>query len=321
MEGKALRIVFMGTPGFAVASLDAIAKSRHQVVGVITAVDKEAGRGRKVRYSEVKDYALAHDLILLQPKNLKDEQFHGELKELDADLFVVVAFRMLPKSVWAMPTLGTINLHASLLPQYRGAAPIQRCIMNGETQTGVTTFFIEEQIDTGEVLMQQELEVTPDDTAGTLHDKLMETGASMLVETINHIADGTIKPIPQQELMPGESLKEAHKLFPENCMVDWNSSAEDIRNHIRGLNPFPTAWTTLVQEGAEPLRTKLYASFIPVDGAALPPGSIHVSQGKILVGTGEGAIEILELQVAGKKRMTSKDFLNGFTFEASAKFK
>lgn len=318
-DGK-IRVVFMGTPDFAVASLKAILDAGHDVVGVITAVDKPAGRGQKLRGSAVKQFSEEHGLRILQPANLKDDAFGEELKSLGADLFVVVAFRMLPEKVWAMPPKGTINLHASLLPQYRGAAPIQRSIMNGETLTGVSTFFITREIDTGKIIQQREVEITTNETAGSLHDKLMETGSGLLVETVNAIAKDEISAIDQSESPYNtEELREASKLHPEDCKVYWSLDAESVRNHVRGLNPFPAAWTELAAD-QETIRVKLFEVDKVDSTISLTPGQAVLQDGRLLVGCNDGVVEINELQMAGKKRMRTEDFLRGYTFPDDAKF-
>ncbi len=306
-----MRIVFMGTPEFAVASLDKINESHHEVVGVITATDKPAGRGQKVRFSAVKEYALQHQLNLLQPPNLKDDGFIAQLNELNADLFVVVAFRMLPDVVWQMPPKGTINLHASLLPQYRGAAPINWAIINGEKETGATTFFIEKQIDTGNVIDQIKVSIDEDTTAGELHDQLMIEGSKLLLNTINQIENDSIQARPQQEMTSGE-LKKAFKIFKETCKIDWTKSGEAIHNLIRGLSPYPAAFSdvTIRQESktVKLFRTKLLQT------GGLKPGEVATDYKTYLkVGTGSHDIEILELQLAGKKKMKTTDFLNGYS--------
>ena len=239
-----MKVVFMGTPEFAVASLDAINKV-HEVVGVLTAADKPAGRGKKIRFSAVKEYALKNDLQLLQPEKLKDEEFVSSLKSLGADLFVVVAFRMLPEVIWNMPPKGTINLHGSLLPDYRGAAPLNWAIINGDSKTGATTFFIEKEIDTGNIIDKVEIEITKNMNVGDLHDRLMLKGANLLVQTINKISQGKLTGTPQAELMT-DQIKEAPKIFKDTCRIDWNKSNSEVHNHIRGLSPYPAAWSLLI---------------------------------------------------------------------------
>lgn len=312
---KKLRIVFMGTPEFAVGILEAILKAGHEVVGVITATDKPAGRGQKIKYSAVKEFALENGLTLLQPPNLKDEQFLLELKELNANLQVVVAFRMLPKAVWGMPELGTFNLHASLLPQYRGAAPINWAIINGETQTGVTTFFIDEKIDTGAMILKKEVDISPNETAGELHDRLMETGAAAVTETLEKIASGTAATTLQRD---DSELKTAYKLDRENCKVDWSKSATDIHNLIRGLSPYPAAWCWLTDNQQE-MSIKLYESRVVAEAHALPAGTVVTTKKELKIAAADGFIQVLSLQLPGKKKMTAAELLNGFGFSEHAK--
>jgi methionyl-tRNA formyltransferase len=259
MKGNELRIVFMGTPDFAVASLKALVDGGYNVVGVITAVDKPAGRGNQLTQSAVKKYAVGNNLNILQPEKLKNPEFITELESLKADLQVVVAFRMLPEVVWNMPPLGTFNLHGSLLPQYRGAAPLNWAVMNGETKTGVTTFLLDHEIDTGKILFKRETPIGENETVGDVHDRLMEIGAKLVVETIDAIAEGNIQLIPQTELIEGTEIKHAPKIFKEDCKIDWNKDSESIRNLIRGLSPYPAAWANLVNEqtGTE-IMTKLF---------------------------------------------------------------
>jgi len=299
----------MGTPDFAVASLDAIHKSKHEVVGVVTVADKPAGRGKKLRPSPVKNYATENNLSLLQPEKLKDETFITSLQELKADLFVVVAFRMLPEIVWAMPPKGTINLHGSLLPDYRGAAPLNLAIINGDAKSGVTTFFIEKEIDTGKVIDKAEIEITENMTAGEMHDELMLIGANLLVKTVDKIAENKANGIPQKDLMHG-GLKEAPKIFKETCQIDWNKSNKDVHNHIRGLSPYPAAWTNLMDEEGNETALKIFKTEKTL--STLQPGRINCNNKNLLeIGCKDGAISVSELQLAGKKKMDIKSFLNG----------
>lgn len=308
---KSLRIVFMGTPEFAVASLDAIVNSRHKVVAVVTAPDKPASRGLKLQASAVKDYALKHNIPVLQPEKLKNEAFISELKNLNADIQVVVAFRMLPEVVWNMAPLGTINLHASLLPQYRGAAPINWAIINDEKETGVSTFLLSHEIDTGDILMQDRVTITPVDDAGTVHDKLMSIGAKLLVKTIDAIADGTARPIKQEQIKAG-TLKQAPKIFRNDCRINWNRKAPDIVNFIRGLSPYPGAWTEIENEHGTKTVLKLYKCTSHTE-LQMPIGNIKVdAANRLLIGCKEGSVEVMELQAEGKKRLNSADFLRGF---------
>ena len=309
-----LRIVFMGTPDFAVAILDKLVKSDCLIVGVITAPDKPAGRGRKLNESSVKVYAREHQLNILQPTNLKDPNFIKELEGLKPDLQIVVAFRMLPKAVWAMPRLGTFNLHASLLPQYRGAAPINWAIINGERETGVTTFFIDDKIDTGEILLQNKTSISDEETAGTLHDKLMYLGADLVLETIHKIESKEIVPSKQQE---EKSLKEAHKLHKETCEIDWLQNIATIYNFIRGLSPYPTAWTTLYN-GEEELFLKIYLAKMDLEPHQLKVGTVVATKKELKVAVAGGFINLLEIQLTGKRKMATKEVLNGLNLLENA---
>tara|TARA_R110002033_G_scaffold10675_1_gene34406 strand:- start:4 stop:951 length:948 start_codon:yes stop_codon:yes gene_type:complete len=308
------RIVFMGTPDFAVAILDKLVKSDSNIVGVITAPDKPAGRGRKLHKSAVKVYAMEHGLKIMQPTNLKDPNFIEELKGLHPELQIVVAFRMLPKAVWDMPKLGTFNLHASLLPQYRGAAPINWAIINGEQETGVTTFFIDDKIDTGAILLQKKTNISEEDTAGTLHDKLMHLGADLVLETINKLENKEIAPSKQQENRP---LKEAHKIHKETCEIDWNQDITSIYNFIRGLSPFPTAWTTL-HNGEDDLFLKIYSAKMDLEPRQLKVGTVAATKNELKVAVKGGYINLLEIQLPGKRKMTTKEVLNGLKLAENA---
>ncbi len=301
------RIVFMGTPDFAVAILDKLVKNDCNIVGVITAPDKPAGRGRKLHESAVKVYAVEHGLQIMQPTNLKDPNFIEDLKRLQPELQVVVAFRMLPKSVWDVPKLGPFHLHASLLPQYRGAAPINWAIINGEKETGATTFFIDDKIDTGAILLQKKTSITEEDTAGTLHDKLMHLGADLVLETINKLEKGEIEPSEQQEEKP---LKEAHKLHKETCEINWNHDIASIYNFIRGLSPYPTAWTTL-HNGQDKLFLKVYSAKMDLEEHHLKVGSVVATKSELKVAVVGGFIHLLEIQLPGKRKMSTKEVLNG----------
>lgn len=306
---KDLRIVFMGTPDFAVTILKHLVENNYNIVGVITATDKPAGRGRKLNESAVKKYALSKELNILQPKNLKNEEFHQELKNLKADLQIVVAFRMLPKAVWQMPKYGTFNLHASLLPEYRGAAPIHWSIINGETKTGVTTFFIDDKIDTGEVILQEEIAISDTETVGSLHDKLMFLGADLVSKTVDLISKGNVTTKKQPEL----EEKSASKLNTENTKIDWTDSLDTIYNKIRGLNPFPTAWT-IIQNGKEEITAKIYAIQKETIEHPLKAGKIITTKKEIKVAVKKGFIIIDEIKLSGKKKMDAKSLLNGYTF-------
>ena len=348
------RIVFMGTPEFAVASLDALVQAGYKVVGVVTVADKPSGRGLEVHESAVKRYAVEHGLPVLQPVKLKDPEFLAALAEWKADLFVVVAFRMLPEEVWSMPKLGTFNLHAALLPQYRGAAPINWAVINGERITGVTTFMIDKDIDTGGIILRQDVRIGRDDTAGDVHDRLMEVGAKLVVETTEGLIQHTVETRVQRSFIQGsEVLKPAPKLTKENTRIDWSRRCEAIRNFVRGLNPYPTAWTTLVRDGVAtdvkifavmgaqqdtPSPTALttvvdnappsQAGPLPLsrgwrrscEGVPAAPGSIMIDGGRLLVATGDGWLEVRELQLAGKKRMAADAFLRGFRDIDNCKF-
>jgi methionyl-tRNA formyltransferase len=316
MNKEDLKIVFLGTPDFAVESLDLLCKEGFNIVGVVTMPDKPAGRGHKMFESPVKRYAVEHDLKLMQPVKLKDPEFVEELRSLNADLFVVIAFRMLPEIVWQMPRLGTFNLHASLLPRYRGAAPINWAVINGDTKTGVTTFFLKHEIDTGEIISQKEIDILPTDNVGDVHDKLMSLGATLTLDTVNHIILGDLKTTPQEDLLTdGEEPTPAPKIFKETCRIDWNKDAIDVHNLVRGLSPYPCAWTELYDASstetaiynAKVLETRVVESAKTNDIA----GTVYV--GKTLeVACGDGnRIEILKLQPSGKKAMAAADFLRG----------
>lgn len=310
-----LRIVFMGTPDFAVGTLAALLNANINVVGVITAPDKPAGRGRKINESAVKKFAVANELKVLQPTNLKDEAFISELKSLNANLQIVVAFRMLPKIVWQMPEFGTFNLHASLLPDYRGAAPINWAIINGETKTGVSTFFIDEKIDTGNVILQEEVLIGEKDTLGELHDTLMHVGSNLVVKTVELIKEDNVTTIKQPEI----EEKSAPKIFNETCKINWNDSLTNIYNLIRGLNPYPAAWTTLNDNNTE-IKVKIYDVKKEIQEHQFKPGTIRTSKNEIKVAVTNGYLIIDSLQLSGKRKMDSKSLLNGFTFSEQAYF-
>lgn len=298
----------MGTPAFAVASLDALVKAGCHIVGVITAPDKPAGRGMKLTQSAVKVYATEHNLQVLQPEKLKHADFVESLRALQADLQVVVAFRMLPEVVWNMPPMGTINLHGSLLPQYRGAAPINWAIINGEVQTGVTTFKLQHQIDTGDILLQQPIAIGPNETAGELHDKMKDIGAALLVKTVQGLVAGTLHEQPQSSLHKDQPLHHAPKLFTETCTVDWTKPAEEIHNLIRGLSPFPGAITRLNDK-----LLKIYSSSCEITPVTVTPGSVVTDQQKVLkFAASNGYVHALDMQLEGKKRMLTADFLRGY---------
>ena len=303
-----LKVVFFGTPDFARASLEAIHTSAHEVVGVVTVADKASGRGQKVHQSPVKTYAVEHDLPLFQPEKLRNEEFLSQIQSLNADIFVVVAFRMMPKVLFSMPRLGTFNLHASLLPDYRGAAPINYAVINGETKSGVTTFFINEKIDEGNILLQAETEISPEDNAGTLHDRLMEIGAKLVVETLDGLAEGKLTEIPQNQK---ENPKTAYKIFKEDTKIDWEKEVEVIHNFIRGMSPYPAAFTVLEVGGEQKILKIFKGKFQKIEHSK-ENGEIEISKNEFKIYTKNGVYFPEELQLEGKKRMNLKDFLNGF---------
>ncbi|SHO59732.1 methionyl-tRNA formyltransferase [Algoriphagus zhangzhouensis] len=297
----------MGTPEFAVPSLDKLVENGWNVVAVITAPDKPKGRGQKLIPSPVKEAALKHEIPVLQPTNLKSPEFLEELKSYQADLQIVVAFRMLPEVVWSMPPLGTFNLHASLLPNYRGAAPINWAIINGEKETGVTTFFLKHEIDTGSIIHQEKTPILPEESLGEVYEKLMNIGSELVVKTVEDIAKGEVNPLPQDE---SKALHHAPKIFKETCKIDWENSAESIHNLVRGLSPYPAAWTEL-----EGKVCKIYQSKVFKTDLSSIPGKIYTDEKTYLrMGTSAGQLEILELQLEGKKRMKTEDFLRGYKF-------
>jgi methionyl-tRNA formyltransferase len=304
----------MGTPEFAVGILDTILKNDYEVVGVITAADKPAGRGQKIKYSAVKEYALENKLRLLQPTNLKDENFIAELKNLNANLHIVVAFRMLPKVVWEMPNLGTFNLHASLLPNYRGAAPINWAIINGETKTGVTTFFIDDKIDTGAMILSNELTISSEENAGQLHDRLMNLGCKTVIETLALIANGKVSSTIQTEQ---QELKTAFKLNKDNCKIDWSKPGIQIYNLIRGLSPYPAAWC-LIKDGLEEWNVKIYDAKFQKEQHAFAVGQLIASKKELKIAISDGFIVVQILQFPGKKKMTVSELLNGVHFTENA---
>lgn len=302
----------MGTPDFAVASLQALVENGYNVVGVITAPDKPAGRGRQLHESAVKKYAVEKGLHIMQPEKLKNPDFITELESLKADLQVVVAFRMLPEIVWRMPRLGTFNLHGSLLPHYRGAAPLNWAVINGDKETGVTTFLLSHEIDTGAILFKEKIAIGEDDTVGDVHDALMGIGARLVLKTVDALAEGNYSPIEQDELAAGESLKPAPKIFKEDCRIDWTKPGEEIRNLIRGLSPYPAAWTELEDENGKTHALKIYFAGLEKTGNPVP-GTIE-SDGKtyLKIAAADGWLNISDLQMSGKKRMKTEDFLRGF---------
>ena len=312
---KALRIVFMGTPEFAVGILDAIIKQNiHTIVGVVTVADKPAGRGQKIKCSAVKEYALLNNLPLLQPISLKDDDFLNDLKAWNANLNVIVAFRMLPKLVWNLPELGTFNLHASLLPNYRGAAPINWAIINGETQTGVTTFFIDEKIDTGAIILAKNIAIEPIETAGSLHDKLMLLGCDAVLETLDLITNEKARTSIQPEL---PNIKTAYKLNKENCKIDFSKSITEIYNLVRGLSPYPSAWCDF-KDGEQIWQVKIYEVVAEVQNHDLKIGTIITTKKELKIAVLNGFLIIESLQLPGKKRMTIREVLNGIKFSENA---
>lgn len=304
---KKLKIIFMGTPAFAVPSLDALYKAGFEILAVVTAPDKPAGRGYKLHQSDVKKYAVANGIPVLQPTNLKSTEFLEQLRILNADLQVVVAFRMLPESVWDMPSMGTVNLHASLLPQYRGAAPINWAVINGEKETGITTFKLQHAIDTGNILLQQKMAIDDADNAGTVHDKLMNAGAELLVHTVTGLQNGSIKEINQATLAGNAAIHHAPKIYNDVCEIDWNKNTADVHNLIRGLSPYPGAFTFLKDK-----RTKILQSAKEVGKSNVPAGS-YVTDGKTYLkfATVDGFINVMRLKPEGKSEMTVEDFLRG----------
>ena len=311
-----LRIVFMGTPGFAVGVLKKLVAEGKNIVGVITSPDKPAGRWRKVKQSDVKAYAVSQNLKLLQPSNLKEECFLNELAALKANLQIVVAFRMLPKVVWNMPSYGTFNLHASLLPQYRGAAPINWSIINREHKTGVSTFFIDDKIDTGEIILQEEVLIKKRETVGSLHDVLMNTGSQLVIKTVELITESKEKPIRQTR---SDVLKNAPKLTKDNTKIDWSRPVEEIDSFIRGLNPYPAAWCTLKNNNEERSTVKIYNCNYVIEKHSFENGTIISSKKELKISASNGYLNIYEMQLAGKRKMEIKSLLNGFTFEENSK--
>lgn len=307
-----IRIVYFGTPEFAASQLEAIINAGYEVAAVVTMPDKPAGRGRKIQFSDVKNVALEHDLPLLQPDRLKDPSFLEQLAGFQANLFVVVAFRMLPAVVWQMPKLGTFNLHASLLPQYRGAAPINFAVINGETETGLTTFFLNEEIDKGAIIMRKKVAIRPEETAGELHDELMLLGNKVVVETLKKIENGEVAPIAQEGLTEGVVLKPAPKITKEFCSIPWDQDCQSVYNHIRGLSPYPAAHTQLCSESGECLEMKVYATVMEPCQHPIPLGTVVTDNKTFLkVALEDGFIHLTTVQQAGKKSMPIADFLRG----------
>lgn len=315
MNKEDLKIIYMGTPEFSVAPLRALVEGGYRIVAVVTMPDKPIGRGMKIQSSPVKQYALSQGLPVLQPEHLKDASFVEALRAYQADLQIVVAFRMLPEVVWAMPPMGTFNLHASLLPQYRGAAPIHWAVINGDKQTGVTTFLLKHEIDTGNILLQEKIDIAEDENTGSVHDRLMEIGSKLVVQTVDLLMSGNYEALPQASSVDGKPLRSAPKLFKENTRIDWSRKALDIYNQIRGLSPYPAAWTSLQIGEAEPIGLKIFESSYECQAQAhsYPCGSI-LTDGKqyIKVAVADGFVSWTRFQLAGKKPMSAPEFLRGF---------
>lgn len=316
MKKEDLKIVFFGTPDFAVESLKRLVETGFHIAAVVTMPDKPAGRGHHLLQSAVKQYAVSQGLPLLQPVNLKDEAFVSELRAIGADLHIVIAFRMLPQVVWAMPPLGTFNLHASLLPKYRGAAPINWAVMNGDSETGVTTFFLKHEIDTGDIIEQRRVPIGRTDNVETVHDRLMMLGADMVLHTVEAIVAGEVKPIPQEQLLhAGEEPTPAPKIFKETCRINWSRPAEQVYNHIRGLSPYPAAWTEWIDANEKTYAVKIFETGEPEPTQDLTPGALKTDGRRLWIACGDGWLEVKSLQQAGKKRMDTDAFLRGFGLE------
>ncbi|EJL73877.1 methionyl-tRNA formyltransferase [Chryseobacterium populi] len=305
---KSLKVVFLGTPEFAKTSLEAVHQSHHEIVGVVTVADKASGRGQKINQSPVKIFAVENNLPVFQPEKLRNPEFLEALRKLDADVFIVVAFRMMPKILFEMPKMGTFNLHASLLPDYRGAAPINYAVINGEEKTGATTFFINEKIDEGNILLQEELEVLPDENAGSLHDRLMEMGSKLVVKTLDGLAENSIQEKPQPQV---EHPKNAYKIFKEDTRIDWTKSSKEVHQFILGMSPYPAAFTTL-KIGEEEKGLKIFGGKFEISNHGQTAGTLNISKNDFKIYTNDGVYFPSELQLEGKKRMNIKDFLNGF---------
>ena len=319
IDSKLVRIVFLGTPGFAACTLEKLVAEKYNVVAVVTAPDRPAGRGQQLQQSEVKQSAVAHGIPVLQPEKLKSPEFLAELKAYNPDLMIVVAFRMLPEVVWSMPPMGTFNLHGSLLPQYRGAAPINRAIMNGETLTGVTTFLLQQEIDTGKIIMRREIPIGINETAGELHDRMMVIGAALVTETIDALASESTEEIDQAQFVnSGLPLRDAPKLFSDTCKINWNLGGEEIRNHVRGLNPFPSAWTDFIREDGTALAIKIFACTFEPRVHSDTPGT---TDEQLNVYVKDGIVHITELQAPGKKKLFVAEFLKGFRISSKDLFR
>ena len=312
MEKRELRIVFMGTPDFAVLSLDILVQHNYKIVGVITAPDKPAGRGQQLHQSAVKKYAVEKNLAVLQPEKLKNADFINELKALEPNLFIVVAFRMLPELVWQMPEYGTFNLHASLLPQYRGAAPINWAVINGEKETGVTTFFLQQEIDTGNIILQEKINIEDEDNAGSVHDKLMDIGSQLVLKTVQQIEENSVTEQPQELT----TSKHAPKIYKETCLIDWNKPVLEIHNLIRGLSPYPTAFTHLDGKVLKIYKSAVILRQAQDDSAQAQNDKAYLTDNKTYLSfkCADGYLDILELQLEGKKRMKVDEFLRGHKF-------
>lgn len=320
MTKEELKIVFFGTPEFAVASLDALVQVGYNVAAVVTMPDKASGRGQHLNFSAVKKYAVEKGLPVLQPERLKDEEFVAALRAVEADLFIVIAFRMLPEVVWSMPPMGTFNLHGSLLPHYRGAAPLNRAVMNGEKITGVTTFMLKKEIDTGDILCRESIEIGEDENVGSVHDRLMAIGARLTVHTVDQLLAGTLVPQPQDELLAGLEATPAPKIFKEDCRIDWQRTAAEIHNHVRGLSPYPAAWST-VRLGSDELTTiKILATHKENAPRTLAPGELMLHGKKAYVGCGGAeSLQLIEVQPAGKRPMSAPDYLRGLRLGENAR--
>lgn len=315
MKKEDLRIIYMGTPEFAVESLRALVENGYNVVGVVTMPDKPVGRHMsELQPSAVKEYAVSKSIPVLQPEKLKDEAFVEELRSLQADLQIVVAFRMLPEIIWDMPALGTFNLHASLLPQYRGAAPINWAVINGETETGVTTFFLTHEIDTGKIIMQERTPIAENENVGDIHDRLMMIGAKAVLDTVDMLLDENVNATPQESLYTSATeLRPAPKIFKETCIINWEQTAKKVHDFVRGLSPYPAAWTTLISQDGKAQVLKIYKTEYIDEAHSLTPGSLILSDKKTLdVAVTDGFIRLQTVQLAGKKQMSIADFLNGF---------
>lgn len=318
MKKEDLKIVFLGTPEFAVESLRSIVDAGYNVAAVVTMPDKVGGRGHKLIQSPVKQFAVERGLPVLQPEKLKDPEFVQQLRDIDADIFVVIAFRMLPEVVWSMPRLGTFNLHGSLLPRYRGAAPINRAVMNGEKETGVTTFFLKHEIDTGDVIDRRSMPIADDEDAGSVHDRMMMLGAELAVSTLDRIVAGNLTAIPQDQLGNEAEMCPAPKIFKDDCRIDWIRSAAELHNHVRGLAPYPGSWTLLTAPDGASQEVKVLKA--KASERTLPAGELLIDGNRLYVGTGQGSLELLEVQPAGKRRMAVDAWLRGARLDAGARF-